>query len=268
MPAIQPARLKIQAMELSTKAANPEEFCRVYHEFLDYYADRAYRPGQRGEPPPLLPAYHVPKPVLRAVEKELRQFADDDRAAALDLADALWGEQILEFKLMAASMLGMVPPIPAKSVFRRIESWTGASTEERLENALVNSGLEGILLERPELYFQKILTWLKSNKLNFNRLGLKAIPPLLESGEFEDYPSLFNQLSKKMRLEGNPLKMDVVAVIEVLATDSPEETAFFLVQKMKSSGENPNIAWFVRKSLGFFPPDSRQYIRETLLKES
>ena len=268
MPAIQPARLKIRATELSTKATNPEDFCRAYHEFLDFYADRAYRPGQKGKPPPLLPAYHVPRPVFRAVEKEMSQFADQDRGAALDLADALWEEQFLEFKLLAASILGKVSPKPAKSVFQRVESWTGPSTEERLENALVNSGLEGILLEHPDLYFQKTLTWLRSKKLNFNRLGLKAIPPLLESGKFEDYPPLFNQLSTKMRLEGNPLKTDVLAAIEVLATRSPEETAFFLIQTMKSAGENPNIAWYIRKSLGFFPPDLRHYLYETLLKES
>jgi hypothetical protein len=64
------------------------------------------------------------------------------------------------------------------------------------------------------------------------------------------------------------LKTDVLPAIEVLATRSPEETAFFLIQTMKSAQENPNIAWYVRKSLGFFPPESRYYLRETLLKES
>jgi hypothetical protein len=268
MPAIQPVRLKIQATELSTKATNPEIFCHAYHEFLDYYADRTYRPGQVGEPPLLLPAYHVPRPVLRAVEKEMSQFADDERGAALDLADALWGEKYLEFKLLAASMIGMVSPLPTKSVYRRVESWTGPSTEERLENTLVNSGLERILLEHPDLYFQKILTWLRSKKLNFNRLGLKAIPALLESGKFEDYPPLFKQLSKKMRLEGNPIKTDVLAAIEVLAIRSPEETALFLSKTMVSAGEYPSIAWYVRKSLGFFPPDLQSNLREILLKES
>jgi hypothetical protein len=165
-------------------------------------------------------------------------------------------------------MIGMVSPLPTKSVYRRVESWTGPSTEERLENALVNSGLERILLEHPDLYFQKILTWLRSKKLNFNRLGLKAIPALLESGNFEDYPPLFKQLSKKMRLEGNPIKSDMLAAIEALAIRSPEETALFLSKTMVSAGEYPSIAWYVRKSLGFFPPDLRSNLREIVLKES
>lgn len=268
MPAIQLARLKIQATELSSKATNPDDFCRAYHEFLDYYADRTFRPGQVGEPPPLLPAYQVPRPVLREVEKEMSQFASDNHGAALDLADILWGENYLEFKLLATSIIGKVSPIPTRSIFRRIESWGGPDTEERLENALIKAGLDRILLEHPDLYFQKILTWLRSRKLAFNRLGLKAIPPLIESGQFEDFPSLFKLLNRKMRIDGKPLKMDILAAIEALARRSPEETAFFLNQSLKSAGENPNIAWYVRKSLDFFPPNLQQILRETLLKPS
>jgi hypothetical protein len=33
---------------------------------LDYYADRTYRPGIVGEPPPFMRAYHVPPQVVRA----------------------------------------------------------------------------------------------------------------------------------------------------------------------------------------------------------
>ncbi len=266
MPAIQPARLKIQAAELSSKATNPDDFCRAYHEFLDYYADRTFRPGQVGEPPPLLPAYQIPRPVLRELEKELSRFASENRGAALDLADILWGENYLEFKLLAASIIGKVSPIPVRSIYRRIESWAGLNTEERLENALVNAGLDRILHEHADLYFQKSLTWLRSRRLEFNRLGLRAIPPLAESGQIEDIPSLLKLLHRKMRLHDYPLKVDILAAIEALARRSPEETAYFLIQAMESAGENPNIAWYVRKSLVFFPPNLQQLLREALLK--
>lgn len=268
MPAIQPARLKIQAAELSTKATDPENFCRAYHQFLDFYADRTFRPGKVGEPPSLLPAYKVPRPVLREVEKEMRRFAEDNRGSALELADVLWEENYLEFKLLAASIIGQVSPKPTKSVFQRIESWSGPSTEERFEKALVESGLERILNEHPDLYFKKNLTWLRSKKLKLNRLGLKAIPPLIASGKFEDYPPLFKLLRRKMLLKGKPFKMDILAAIEILARRSPEETVFFLNQAMKSADDNPNIAWYVRKCLDFFPANLQQTLKQTLLKDS
>jgi hypothetical protein len=267
MPAIQPARLKIQATELTQHAGNPAEFCRAYHEFLENFADRTYRPGQVGEPPPLIRAYQVPAPVLPAVEKELNQYTKDNREQSLELADALWAEPFLEFRLLAASVVGQVSPKPFRSVIERIESWVEARTEERLLKALVYLGLERFLQEYPDSYLQQIENWFSSEVNHISRLGLKAIPPLLESGTFEDYPQLFNQLSKLMRGERNPLKADILGIIEVLAYQSPDETAYFLGQTKISAGENTTISWYIRNSMGFFPPDSQRYLREILLDE-
>jgi hypothetical protein len=266
MPALQPARLKIQASELVQWATDPSNFCLAYHKFLDNYADRTYRPGQVGEPPPLLRAYHVPDPVLRAVVKEMNLFAGSNREAALELADALWMEPYLEFRLLAASALGQISPIPVVSVIQRVENWAVPSTEERLINALVNSGLARLRLEHLSFYQQQMEIWISSDKIQFNRLGLKAIPPLLENDEFEDFPLVFNQLSKAIRGEVKPLKTDILVVIKVLAARSPAETAYFLSQMKNTADQNLNIDWFIRNSRSYFPPDSQKYLREVLLK--
>ena len=265
MPAIHPPRLKIQARELTQSASDPDAFCRSYHEFLDYYADRTYRPGQVGVPSPLLRAYQVPKPVFRAVEKELSVYASSNRKAALTLADVLWLESYLELRLTAASLIGQVSPFPVKSIFSRVEKWIQPSTEERLVNALVNSGLERILHENQDLYVKQLDTWLRSRNRELNRLGLKASPPLLARREFEDYPLLFKRLNKLMRSADNPLRSEILIVIEEFAARTPEETAFFLGQELKSAGDKVQISWYVRNSLNYFPPDSRAYLREILL---
>lgn len=265
MPAIHPTRLKIQTTELTQTASDPEVFCRAYHEFLDYYADRTYRPGHVGAPPPLLPAYQAPKPVLRAVEKELSLFARQDRDGALNLADALWAQPNLEFRFSAASLIGQISPLPVKPIFSRVEAWTQPSTEKRLVNALVNSGLERMLLEQRDRYVKQMDAWLRSRKGNFNRLGLIAIPPLLMQKDFEDYPPLFKRLSKLMRSDEASLRSEILTSIKEFAYRAPEETAFFLGQTLKSGGDSANIAWYVRKSLDYFPSDERTYLLEVLL---
>ena len=65
MPAIQPARLKQQAVLLAQQFDNPVAYVRSLHHLLDFYADRAHRPGQSGKPAPLTSAYRVHPPVLR-----------------------------------------------------------------------------------------------------------------------------------------------------------------------------------------------------------
>ncbi len=267
MPALQPARLKIQAAELAQLANEPAIFCHSFHKFLDYYADRTFRSGQVGEPPPLLRAYHVPQPVLRAVEKEMSPFAGDNHDAALELADALWLEDYLEFRLLAASVIGQVSPQPVVSMIQRIEIWAKPNTEEILLKALIKSGMRRLLSEHPDLYLQQIEVWFSSDKIHINRLGLKAIPSLLDSNEFEDYPMLFTQLSKIIRGDVKPLKSEILTAIKILASHSPAETAYFLNQIKKSSGENLDIDWYIRKSRSFFPPDSQKYLREVLLGE-
>ena len=121
MPAIHPPRLKIPADELVQNASDPEVFCRAYHQFLDSYADRTFRPGKVGEPPPLLRTYQVPKPVSRAVDKQLGVWAGENRADALNLADVLWLQPILEFRLTAASVIGKIDPLPVIHIFSRVE---------------------------------------------------------------------------------------------------------------------------------------------------
>ena len=152
MPAILPARLKVQSADLAQLAPDAEEFCRAFHAYLDYYADRTYRPGKVGEPPPLMRTYQVPQQVVRAVLKELTEFAINEREKSLVLADLLWSEPNLEFRLLAASLIGLVSPNPSESIFGRIHSWIGPSTEERLINALIISGLERMRLERADRY--------------------------------------------------------------------------------------------------------------------
>lgn len=264
MPAIQPARLKVQAAELAQLAPDAEEFCRAFHAYLDYYADRTYRPGIVGEPPPFMRAYHVPPQVVRAVLKELTEYAASEQDESLALADMLWSEPYLEFRLLAASLIGQVSPNPSESIFGRIHSWTGPSTEERLINALIISGLERVRLERVDRYIEQIEIWLKSKHTFENQLGLKAIPPLLDTRSFEDFPLIFRLLDQVMRSDQPSLRPEILAVIEALAFRSPMETVYFLHQTIITGTDKPNLTWFVRHSLKFFPSDSQKYLQEAL----
>ncbi len=264
MPAIHPPRLKIQASELIQSASDPEAFCQAYHDFLDYYADRTYRPGKVGEPPPLLPAYQVPKPVSRVVENELAGWAAGNRGQALALADALWGQAYLEFRTTAAMLVGLVEPVPVNQIFSRVEKWITTSTEERLVNVLINSGLRRILTEHQDLYVAQIDIWLRSRNEMNNHLGLKACLPLLDRKDFEDYPQLFKRLGKILRSSDSSIRNDALLVLDELAARAPEETAVFLEEALRTTSDNQQIAWFVRKTLPKFQGTSRQHLRQAL----
>ena len=265
MPAIHPPRLRIQATELVQKASQPEIFCRSFHEFLEIYADRTYRPGRVGEPPPLLRTYQVPKPVIRAVDKELGKWAEENRKDALILADALWQETFLEFKLTAAALIGQVEPRPVKPIFDRVQDWIKPNTEERLVNAVINKGLARVLLEDQKVYIEQVDTWIRSRKIERNRLGLKACHPLINRKEFEDFPLIYKRLMRLMRVSTSPLRNEILAVLKDFAERAPHETSFFLENALSSAGDNDQIAWYVRRSLDHFPDDIRSHLRAVLV---
>lgn len=265
MPAIHLARLKIQATELVLSASEPESFCYSYHQFLDYYADRTYRPGKVGEPPPLLPAYNVPKQVSRALEKELGAWAGSNREAALKLADALWTHQYLEFRVTAGTLIGQVSPLPVRSIFSRVEAWIQPGTEERLVDVLIGPGLRRILIEYKDLYLQQVMTWLRSKINDRKRLGLLACLPLLAHQDFEDYPLVFKQLDNLMRSENNKLRNDTLVLLKALVANAPDETAFFLERQLRSSRENSQIAWYVRNILNEFSTEMRTNLLKVLM---
>jgi hypothetical protein len=264
MPAIQPARLKIQTARLAEDFSNPDVFVRSFHELLDHYSDRSYRPGQSGEPPPLLKAYNVPPPVLRHVLKELGPAILQDRSGTLDLSKRLWEEPFYEFRNLAISLVGQVTPGPPEDILKLVEAWAIPSTELRLLKALLVTGLARVRREFPQVYLRQVNQWLVSGRIFTQQLGLQALVPLLAEPGFENLPVLFRMLAPLVRSAPTPLRPDLLDIMQKLARRSPKEAAFFLRQNLALKTDNPGTAWLARQSLSSFPPEIQANLRSAL----
>jgi hypothetical protein len=264
MPAIQLARLRIQAAKLAEKFYAPSVFVRGFHDLCDIYAERTRRPGQTGEPPPLLTAYKVPAPVLRQVLDELSPFIAQDGEAALQLADALWAEPYLEFRMLAAFVLGTVSLDPPERVLERFRNWVDPGTDDRLLSVLVEQGLVRLRREALDRYLKEIKSWLGIEEIFSQRLGLRALLYLVRSREFNDLPLSMRLLAPLVRSAPHRLRPDIMDVIQILAERSPRETAYFLRQNLSVKTDNPGTAQIVRNSLRYFPPEDRASLRQAV----
>jgi hypothetical protein len=262
MPAIQPARMKIQVASLSEKMRQPEAFVRALHDLLDFYADRTYRPGQSGEPPPLLATYKPPAPVLRQIERETASFAASDPPATLVLIDALWAEPYIEFRLLAIILLGRIPPNPPEPVLERVLTWILSMPEDRLLDAILKNGLQRLRQEFPTIYFQMIEAWLKAEGVYSRRTGLRAIVSWLEDLNFENFPVIFQLLTPLIRVPPASLRIDLVTVLHSLAHRIPQETSYILRQNL--SDDRPDTAWLARQVLRDFPSEIQNGLRSAL----
>lgn len=260
MPAIQPARLRQQAALLSEHFERPAAFVRSLHHLLDFYADRTHRPGQAGEPPPLLAAYNVKPPVLRQILYELVSLADDQPEVGLALCDALWEQAYLEFRLLAAGLLGQIPPDPPEALLHRVEAWARSVSDARLVGIILNTSLARLRQENPPGLVRQVERWLTESEIFFQKLGLQALLPLLEDQRFENFPVFYRLIYPLARVAPTSLRPELLDVVGALARRSPRETAYFLRQTMETP-KSPDTAWIIRRSLGNFPPEVQESLR-------
>ena len=137
MPAIHPARLKQQAILVAQHFSEPAALVRSLHHLLDFYADRASRPSQHGQPAPLLASYHVRPPVLRQVVMELSPIAQADPDGGLAVCQAMWQQPYLEFRLMACTLLGELPCDEPRRILEQVKAWADRDTDVHLLNAML-----------------------------------------------------------------------------------------------------------------------------------
>ncbi len=268
MPAIQLAKLKMQSVHLAEKFQQPERFVRDLHRLCDDYAERTRRPGQTGEPPSLLSTYKLPAPVLRQVMRELAPHMTANPDAAISLADALWDEPYLEFRLLAASILGSIAPNPVDRLLGRVMAWADSKTDDRLLTALIGTALARLREEETEVYLEQIKSWLGNEEIFSQRLGLRGLLYLLKSPYFENMPAVMRMLAPLVRAAPTRLRPDIVDILQVLAKRSPKETAYFLRQNLSFKNENPGTAWVIRQSLRYFPVEIQGSLRQAVRGET
>ncbi len=263
MPAIQPARLRQQAALLAEHFNDPPAYIRGLHYVLDYYSDRARRPGKAGKPGPLLTAYNVRPPVLRMFVQELLPMIEEDIAGGLALCDALWAEPYLECRLLAAMLLGQISPHPPQAITDRLKGWITTDVELFLIEALLSMGVERLHREHPEVLLRMIEDWLKSTQTFQRQLGLLALLPLIRDPRFENLPVFYRLIQPLCQSAPTALRPDLLDVLAALARRSPQETSYFLRQTL-TFPDAPDTPWLIRQSLSHFPPELQAGLRQAL----
>lgn len=263
MPAIQLARLKIQVTELLTYFTAPDDFLREMHAMLDFYADRTRRSGQSGKPKPLIQAYGVPRQVMRRIESDLTPLVIADPESALLLADQLWLDAWYESRLLAIAVLGLLPPDPVDVIVDRLQTWGKGCRDDALLETLLDKGAAPIRTEFSDEYFGLVENWLSSRDLSSRKVGLRAMPALIQNPEFENLPALYRLLAPLVRESASALEMDLIHVVRALGERSPQETTFFLQQNLKAPHKS-GLGVITRRSLDVFPPELEESLREIL----
>lgn len=263
MPAINLLRLRQQIKRLEEAFQYPSEFKRTLYHLLDTYADRAHRPGRAGEPPPISKTFNVPPPVIREISIKLQSLATSDPNKTIQLAEALWAEPYFEFKHIATILLGCALPDPIDPLLEIIESWLAAAPDEHTLNSITKHAMAGVQRDSPELLLRRLESWLASEDINWQRIGLRVLQSFPIDAMRLHLPGIFKLITPYVRQARFEIRPDVLGVLQALANCSPKETAYFLKQTLETS-QSPDAPMLVRQLLTVFPPDLQEDLQTTL----
>ncbi len=263
MPAIQPARLKKQVLELAAQYREPAIFVRLLHTLLDMYSDHTHRRGQSGEPLPLVGSYNAPAPVMNQVWHELERLVQTEPQDMWPLVDALWAGQNLDLQLLAGRLLGQLPVTPAQPVIGRLQAWVHTHPDKRLLDGLFEHGLARLLQEAPDPLMDLVRGWLSSSDQPTRQAGLRALLPIIVHRGAGSLPTISPLMKPFIRIAPSRLRPDILAVVRALAQCSPAETAFLLRQNL-SAPDNPDTPWVIRQVLDEFPEEMQHGLRQAM----
>jgi hypothetical protein len=261
MPAIDLARLKKQTILLADVFDQPEVFLRELREVLEFYVNRTLR-SQSVAPSSVLPTYRTPVVVMRQIETELGPIAERQPIQALELADALWDEGWLETKLLAAFLLGRIPP-QEERLLARLTAWTQAVRDPEVRAALLTTSLTRLRRETPDLFLELAKEWLHPARQRLWSNGIQALVPLIASPDFDNLPPVFEIIEPIIKTSPATLQYDLQELITVLYEASPDETVYFLQQILKKT-KSPLPAIALRRMSPDLPEELQASIREML----
>jgi hypothetical protein len=241
----------------------PPAYLRSLYHLMDFYADRARRPGQSGLPSPLVAAYNVRPPVLRQIVQELIPLVQADPEQGLALCDALWEQPVLEFRTLAAMLLGQLPTDPPERITARARTWIAPDLEPHLIKIVLVHALARLRQEQPAVLVRLFQDWIESSDKFHQQLGLQALLPLIRDPGFENLPVFFRTIQPLARQAPPVLRPDLLDVLEALAKRSPTETAYFLRQTLETP-DALDTPWLIRQLMHAFPPENQSALREAM----
>ncbi len=265
MPAIDIARLRIQAAALVEKFDQPALFLKDLREILDLYADRTLR-ANVSAPASVLPAYRAPQAVLRQIEMELLPLVATFPAQAMTLTDALWKEGLLETRLLAASLLGRIAP-NTPLLQERITAWVSHTRDASLRKSLLENSLNRLRREDPAEFLRLLEGWFLPATPKLWASGLQALLTLLQDPRYDNLPPVFDLFQPVLENASSSLQNELALVINALYRASPVETVYFLRKTIRGSLRADTILT-LRRALPLLTGPLRTQAQEMIRQKS
>jgi hypothetical protein len=176
------------------------------------------------------------------------------------LADLLWDEGYIETRMLAAFLLGRIPP-QEERLLARLTAWTQQVLDPSVRGALLTTSLTRMRKETPDEFLTLISEWLHPARQRFWPNGIQALLPLISDPNYENLPPIFELTRPAIEAAPGILQNDLGILINALYQASPSETGYFLREILENS-PTPITAVTLRRLLKTFPPELQSTLRD------
>jgi len=262
MPAIDLSRLRKQANRLADFFFLPDEFMKHLREMLEFYVNHTLRTKENVAPGSNLKTYRTPPAVLTQIENELRAVAEANPEFALDLADILWDEGALETRLLAAFLLGRIPP-QEERLLPRLSAWTQQVRDADVRSALLSTSLTRMRKETPIQFINLVREYLHPERMRTWTNGIQALLPMIADATNANFPTILDMVEPIIEEAPSTLQNDLTDLIVALYRTSSNETTF-LLKHILTNTQNPMTVVTLRRIATAFPPPLQKELRDLL----
>lgn len=259
MPGIQMAELQRQMDQLLLAFTRPTAF----HQQLTELFERHGLPMHRGAVDVVEPAYHIPMLLEKEITELLRQPVDENPEAALRLIEELWQDRYFEIRMLAASLLGSLPPAAAPMLFDRLALMAKGETDGLMLRLLFRNATQRLRREQADGWLGRMGEWLSASDLATQKIGLEALYSVIEDESFENLPPVYRILEPYLFEPRREHDIRLRGVMKALAQRSPVETAYYLYE-LAPFITSERGQRFVRSCLPLFDETHQSLIREGL----
>lgn len=263
MPAVNPTRLKGQIEELLQFFYTPKVFQRRLQDLYSLYANRSLHRGDTPQPQPVSIMYHLPPPLVRQLQMDLKPHILKDPQAAFELGKELWGNTHFEIKQLALYILGNTPLEEPDLILEQLEICLDPDLDEGLKSTLFSIGTLTLQNKFPVQWENFLQSLLNHSDPKMIGLGIQGLQASLERENFNNFPMAFRLLSPRLQNPNSTNMEELENLIEKLTKQSPTETAFFLKQTLSIS-RSPETIRLIKRCLPLFTESIRQDLKSSL----
>jgi len=230
MPAVDLPRIKRQIHDLMDYFHAPAAFRREINHLFFNYAHHALNFSDYSKRKPLIPSYHLPAPLVRQLEIDLKPIINQYSQAALALADELWQDSYIEVQKTAIFILNAALSDNPAPIRERLETWLTPEMDNDLAAYLITQGTKNLSTSFPKAWEKMVDVWLDQKQPKMTAFGLQAVIESVKNPNYSNLPNIFRLVSPFIQEPQSIFRHELELLITALAERSPTETGFFILQ--------------------------------------